>query len=94
MLDNPLDFNGPRSPISITLRRPKLTEKFGGVEFLDCHVYDRVDRPALVVHEDESQFGIRGISGVITVHNPHGARGDFGVNPQGVAADLVRAAAE
>ena len=93
-LDNPLDDNAPRAPISITLRRPKLTEKFGGVEFVDCHVYDTKNRPAIIVHEDESQFGIRGISGRITVHNPNGARGEFGVNPQNVAPDLVRAVGE
>ena len=91
-LSNPLDYDGPRSPISIVLRRPELTTKFGGVEFVDCHVYDTVDRPALVVHELKSEFGVRNLSGSITVHNPHGARAELGKNPQNVSPDIVKPA--
>jgi hypothetical protein len=91
-LANPLDDDDPRAPISITLRRPKLTEKFGGVEFVDCYVYDTVDRPALIVHENESQFGVRNLIGSITVHNPHGARAELGANPQGVTLEVRKPA--
>jgi hypothetical protein len=91
-LTDPLDYSGPKSPISITLRRPELTTKMGGVEFVDCQVFDTIDRPALVVHELNSQSGVQDLTGSITVHNPHGARADFGVNPRHVAPDLVRAA--
>ena len=88
-LSDPLDYDGPRSPISIVLRRPELTTRFGGVEFVDCHVYDTKDRPALVVHELKSEFGIRDIKGSITVHNPYGARAELGKNPQNVSPEIV-----
>lgn len=93
-LTNPLDYDGPRSPVSIILRRPTLTERFGGVEFIDCHVYDREDRPALVIHENESAFGVRDVSGNITVHTPHGARAELGANPQRVTVNVVKATDE
>jgi hypothetical protein len=91
-LTDPLDWDrGPKSPISITLRRAELTTKMGGVEFIDCQVFDTVDRPALVVRELKSQSGVQDLTGSITVHNPHGVRADFGVNPRNVTPDLVHA---
>ena len=89
-LADPLDDNSPRSPISITLRRPNLTTKMGGIEFIDCHVYDTVDRPALVVHMEKEDHGVRDLSGTIWVHNPHGARADFGTHAENIAPDLLR----
>jgi hypothetical protein len=93
-LSDPLDYDGPRSPISIILRRPELTTKFGGVEFVDCHVYDTVNRPALVAHELKSAFGVRDLIGSITVHNPYGARAELGEHPQNVSPDIVKQAKE
>ncbi len=89
-LTDPLDHNGPKPPISITLRRPEITTKMGGVAFIDCHVFDTVDRPALAVFELNSQCGVQDLTGSITVHNPHGARAELGTNARNIAPDLVR----
>ncbi len=89
-LSDPLDDDSPRSPISITLRRPSLTTRLGGVEFVNCHVYDTVDRPALVVHMEKEDHGVRDLSGTVWVHNPHGVRADFGTHAENVAGDLIR----
>jgi hypothetical protein len=91
-LDDPSDYKGPRSPVSITLRRPNLTTHLGGVEFVDCHVYDTVDRPALVVHMEKEDHGVRDLSGTVWVHNPHGARAALGSHAENVAPELVRLA--
>jgi len=91
-LDDPADHKGPRSPISVTLRRPNLTTHLGGVEFANCHVYDTEDRPALVVHMEKEDHGVRDLSGTVWVHNPHGARADFGAHAENVAPDLIRLA--
>ena len=91
-LDEAADRTEPRAPISITLRRPSLTTRLGGVEFVDCHVYDTVDRPALVVHMEKEDHGVRDLSGTVWVHNPHGARSDLGSHAENVAPDLVRPA--
>ncbi len=66
----------PRPPLLISLLRPKLTQKLGGIDFIDCYLYDTVDRPALVV-ESGKDYGIRDLHGRITVKNPHGARTDL-----------------
>ncbi len=91
-LDDAADHTEPRAPISITLRRPSLTTHLGGVEFVDCHVYDREDRPALVVHMDKENHGVRDLAGTVWVHNPHGARADFGSPAENIAPDLIRPA--
>jgi hypothetical protein len=80
-LAEPLDYDGPRSPISVILRRPELTTRLGGIEFVDCHVYDTEDRPALVVYEEKGHYGVRNLTGKITVHNAHGAGMDLGDMP-------------
>ncbi len=91
-LTAPSDYKGPRSPVSITLRRPSLTTHLGGIEFVDCHVYDAEDRPALVVHMEKEDHGVRDLSGTVWVHNPHGARADLGAHAENIAPDLVKSA--
>jgi hypothetical protein len=80
------DASEPRVPILIQLRRPKLTVRQGGVEFVDCHVYDFVARPALMVDEEQSNLGVSDLHGQITVHGPGPARMKLG--PKVEASDL------
>ena len=87
--DDPVVEKSQRAPISIVLRRPALTKNMGGIEFLDCHVYDAEDRAAVLVHEDESQLGVADISGKITVHNPHGARAELGTGARNVTLEVT-----
>ena len=86
-----IDYAGPRAPVLIELRRPAITKMHGGVEFVDCHVYDKVNRPALVVEEDSSEFGVRDLHGQITSQNPSGARMRLGPNPANVDVKVLAA---
>lgn len=67
------EFSGPRVPILIHLRRPELTRKPGGVEFVNCHVYDDTYGPAVQFEDDSGEHSLHDISGRIVVHN-HGTR--------------------
>jgi len=78
------EYGGPRVPILLHLRRPEITQDFGGVEFVDCTVFDSVNRPAVWYEEDKSDFGIRDVSGTIAVQNPHGARMKLGAKAEGI----------
>lgn len=49
-------------------------------------MYDKVDRPALQVEEESSEFGVREVHGLITVQNPAGVRMRLGHAP--VNADV------
>jgi hypothetical protein len=75
------EYAGPRVPVLIESRQPKLTSHFGGIEFKDCYVYDNVRRPALQVEENGTEFGVREIHGLITVQNPTGVRMRLGHAP-------------
>ena len=72
------------APLMIYLRRPKLTKKIGGVDFVDCVIEDSKNRPFLALREKESDYGIYDITGTITVKNPNGIRMDLGSKMQGV----------
>jgi len=71
-------FEGARSPIWLHLFRPELTEKLGGIDFVDCVVEDDRDRPVIVVEETDSDFGIFDITGTVTVRNPYGVKTRLG----------------
>lgn len=57
----------------IHLRRPEITRRQGGVEFVDCRVWDSLDRPGLLV-EHPSETETVDVTGTLTIHNPHRAR--------------------
>ena len=77
------------SPLRIYLRRPELTKKHGGVDFIDCMLEDSLDRPFLSATEKESSYGVYDITGTITVRNPHGVRMDLGEKSKGIALNIV-----
>ena len=76
------------SPLWIYLRRPELTKKHGGVDFIDCIVEDSLNRPFLSATEKESSYGVYDITGNIAVKNPHGARMDVGEKSEGVTLEI------
>jgi polygalacturonase len=76
---------GSRAAIVLSARDPKVTQKPGGIDFIDCRVFDAVDRPVLLVSK-ESLFGMHDLTGHITVHTPHEARMDLG--PESKEIDL------
>ena len=71
------DKNERAVPLRVTSRRPKLVKKHGGIDFVNCYVYDTVDRPALVLEDQGNGSGVHDLTGRITVSNPHGARLDY-----------------
>jgi len=81
---NNKSFRAAWAPIWLHLFRPKLTTRFGGIDFVDCLVEDDRDRPAVVMEHSDGDFGIRDITGTITVQNPFGARTSLGGKRQDV----------
>jgi hypothetical protein len=84
-------YGGPRVPVLIHLRRPDLTHKPGGVEFVDCAVYDDTWAPAIQYECDEGNFPLHDVTGTITVHNPAGAKARLGEDAVNVDLKLVEA---
>jgi len=78
------------APLMIYLRRPQLTQKIGGIDFVNCVVEDSKNRPFLSLIEKESDYGIYDITGTITVRNPHGIRMDLGSKTQGVTLKAIK----
>ena len=81
----------PGSPLLLTLMRPSLTEKHGGIDFIDCHVYDTVDRPVLVGEAVGKERGIHDLKGRITVHSPYPARADYRCDTFNVDLEIAQA---
>ena len=77
------------APLRVTSRRPKLVKKHGGIDFVNCYVYDTVDRPALVLGDQGSGSGVHDLTGSITVYNPHGARVDRRCKTSGLVVQVV-----
>lgn len=84
------DWGGPRVPIFVHLRRPSITQKLGGIEFIDCKVFDNAFRPVIELDEDEGDYGVRDISGTITVHSVHAPRMKLGSNAENISLTLSR----
>lgn len=79
---------GTRTPVRLELRRPELTTSAGNVEFVDCHVFDRVVRPVINYDEPNAgEYGIRNVSGRITLHGPAGAPATMKLGPK--ATDIT-----
>lgn len=85
------EYAGPRVPILIVLRQPKVTRHLGGIDFTDSFVYDTENRPAIQVYEgcvkysvtgwwcdtDETDYGVSGLQGHLFVENPTGVRSEL-----------------
>jgi parallel beta-helix repeat protein len=82
---------GARVPILLNLRRASLTEKLGGVDFVDCAVFDSAFRPAVLVEEDKSALGVYDLTGQITVYGPGGMWTRLGSKQDGVTLEVVEA---
>jgi len=61
------------SPVSVTLRKKKDGSKAPAVEFVNCSVYDKNNRPFLKVRAAGTEEGVYDVKGNINVHNPYGA---------------------
>ncbi|MFO1022884.1 MAG: hypothetical protein U0903_19635 [Planctomycetales bacterium] len=52
-----------RVPILFEARRPELTKRNGGVEFIDCHVWDDYPRPVAALSPFQSELGLYDVTG-------------------------------
>jgi parallel beta-helix repeat protein len=68
----------PKVPIHMISTEQQLTRHPGGIEFVNCYVYDDIARPFLTVAETKGVQGFSQIKGNITVFNPHGAQKHLG----------------
>lgn len=80
-----------RVPLLIHRRRPEAVEALGGIDFVDCHVYDTDDRPVLLVENEKAAVSVRDLQGTIVVHSPYRVRMELGQNPKDVGLSLESA---
>lgn len=78
-----------RVPILFEVRRPALTKRNGGVEFVDCHVWDEVARPVTALSPFHSELGIHDVTGRIFVHSPVEPQSWYGPASTGVDVQLI-----
>jgi len=69
-------------PIKLVLRREEVVSQTGGIEFLNCYVYDNVNRPFLKIADAGDETGIYDVKGEINVHNPHGVKVNTGIRDE------------
>lgn len=67
-----------QSPIHIKMRKHKKGDMIGGVEFVNCYVYDDKKRPFLSISGFDGDEGYYNVRGNINVYNDYGARIDAG----------------
>ena len=80
-------IKGDRPPILFHARRDGLATTIGGVDLIDCRLYDNTDRPAVVI-EGEEGTQARDISGKITVLSPATPRMEVKVPAENVSLNL------
>lgn len=64
------------SPIELQIKRPLSSQSTGGIEFVNCYVYDDKKRPALAIKDIAKGAGKYRVTGKIHVINPHGDMDD------------------
>lgn len=80
-----------RVPIHFQVRRPALADDLGGIVFDNCHVYDQVSRPVVLMDQVNDDHKLRNITGLITVHSPGEPRMELGPHAHRVDLQLVEA---
>lgn len=66
------DYSGPRVPILIRCQEPEFCNSPGGVEFIECRVFDTLSAPVLRFEDDTQRAVLRELTGSIEVQNPKG----------------------
>ncbi len=85
------DYAAYRVPILFEVRRPALSERIGGVDFIDCEVLDSVYRPVVYVENPHNENSLEKVSGHLTVISPHEPRIRTGLNPIDVKLEVTQA---
>jgi len=77
------------APLLVTVLKPERIKKNGGIDFIDCAVYDRRDRPVLLAEDAGADIGVHDLKGSIRVWNPFGARMGLVCRPFDVDLNLI-----
>jgi hypothetical protein len=80
-----------RVPILFQVRRPSRTSLPGGVDFIDCSVYDAVSRPVVAFDAARHDLFLRDLHGRILVTGPENPSLDLGPKTEAVDLTLTRA---
>jgi len=80
-----------RVPIHLQVRRPEVADDLGGIVFDNCHVYDRVHRPTVLLDQVNNDHKLRKLTGLITVHGPGEPRMELGSHADRVELQLADA---
>lgn len=73
-----------RVPLTVRLGRPSITTQPGGVEFVDCRLWDSVDRPAILYKDESGEYPVRDVRGTIIRTGPGAARSGGGLDGSGL----------
>ncbi|MCP4643390.1 MAG: hypothetical protein GY851_23285 [bacterium] len=81
--------DGPKAPLMVHVRRPQLGAVNGGIDFVDCTVYDDEERPVIIGEVEGEESKLVDVTGRILVKSPKGARADWGASAAEIALELV-----
>jgi hypothetical protein len=62
------EYTGPRVPLLLELHNVSRTTRPGGVEFVDCHVYDDIAGPVIEYDDVTRKTPLADVTGRITAH--------------------------
>jgi hypothetical protein len=62
----------PNTPIYYRLYGPDVITRDGGLDFINCYLYDEKDRPVAFIDPDKQKQKLFDIKGEVEVVNPHG----------------------
>ncbi len=77
-------------PLLIELRNSKKTARPGGIEFVDCHVYDDIAGPAIEYDDETRKSTLVDVTGKITIHGSRLQDALLGPNLVNVALTMRR----
>ena len=80
-------IKGDRPPILFHARRDGLATTIGGIDLIDCRLYDNADRPAVVIEGEEGTTA-RDIQGRIQVVSPAAVRMKSEIDAENVNLEL------
>lgn len=80
-----------RVPIHLHARRLGVAGTLGGIVFDDCHVYDTVSRPPVLLDQRNSHVGLQSVKGLIVYHGPGEPELELGNRLTDVTLRLVHA---
>lgn len=78
-----------RAPIAISGRKSDVATDIGGIEFVDCHVFDTVSRPVLAYVDAVGGLALTNITGTIYAYGAAEARALLGEPAETVTIEVL-----